>query len=132
MASFDLGHKINLAYSIVPAATTADTVGGAVDTKGYEAVCAFGLSQAVTTLDGDNNFKLTFKEGDTNVEADATAVPASRIVSNDGVLDGANKIIKASFTPSKRYVFIGLVETGAANAVVGTAVGLGNPISSLV
>jgi hypothetical protein len=42
MASFDLGNKLSLAYSIVPAATTANTVGGAVDTQGFEAVCAFG------------------------------------------------------------------------------------------
>lgn len=128
MASFDLGHKVNLAYSIVPAATTASTVGGAVDTAGYEAVCAFGLAQAATTLDGTNNFALTLKEGDTDTEGDATVVPASRIISNTGVLDAANKIIKATFTPTKRYVFVGLAETGAANAVVGTAVLLGDPV----
>lgn len=126
MASFDLGSKVNLAFSIVPAATTADTVGGAVDTAGYEAVCAFGIAQAVTTLNAGNNFKLTLKEGDTTTEANATVIPANRVVSNAGVLDGANKIIKATFKPSKRYVFVGLVEEGAANAVVGTAVLLGD------
>jgi hypothetical protein len=127
MASFDLGNKLSLAYSIVPAATTANTVGGAVDTQGFEAVCAFGLSQAITALDASNYFTLTLKEGDTDVEANATAVPASRIVSNTGRLNATNKIIKATFTPFKRYVFVGLAETGTANAVVGTAVALGNP-----
>jgi hypothetical protein len=47
-------------------------------------------------------------------------------VSNTGKLDATNKIIKATFTPMKRYVFIGLDETGTANAVVGTAVLLGD------
>jgi hypothetical protein len=125
MASFSLGQKVNLVYSIVPAATTANTAGAAVDTAGFEAVCAFGLSQAITALDATNFFELTIKEGDTTVEANATAVPAARIVSNAGKLDATNKIIKATFTPMKRYVFIGLAETGTANAVVGTAVLLG-------
>lgn len=127
MASFDLGNKVKLAYSIVPAATTADKVGGVVDTQGFESVCAFGLSQAITALDADNYFVMTFKEGDTVTEAEATAVPASRIVSNTGRLNAANTIIKATFTPFKRYVFVGLAETGTANAVVGTAVLLGDP-----
>jgi hypothetical protein len=61
MASFDLGNKLSLAYSIVPAATTANTVGGAVDTQGFEAVCAFGLSQAITALDAEQLLHVDFE-----------------------------------------------------------------------
>lgn len=126
MASFDLGSRVALSYSVNPAAATDDVLGTAVDTAGFEAVCAFGLSAGASALDASNYFTLTIKEGDTTVEANATAVPANRIISNSGRLDAANKVIKATFRPAKRYVFIGLAETGTADATVGSAVLLGD------
>jgi hypothetical protein len=125
MASFSLGQKLDLAFSITPLARDASTVGAAVDTAGYESVAAFGLSGA-GTLSETNNFALTFKEGDTTVEANATAIPAARVVEGATII-AANSVVKATITPMKRYVFVGLTRAAAADAVVATAVALGDP-----
>lgn len=124
MASFSLGQEVNLVYSLAPIARTASVVGVAVDTAGYESVAAFGISGA-GTLSADNRFALSFKEGDTTTEAAATAIPADRIVGGATIV-AANSIVKASVVPMKRYIFVGLVETGTADAIVGAAVLLGN------
>jgi hypothetical protein len=125
MASFSLGQKLNLAYSVTPLARDASVAGAAVDTEGYESVCAFGLSGA-GTLSEANNFALTFKEGDTTVEANATTIPAARVVQGATII-AANSVVKATITPMKRYVFVGLTRAASADAVVATAVALGDP-----
>jgi len=125
MASFSLGQKLDLAFSIAPLVREVSVVGAAVDTAGYESVAAFGLSGA-GTLSATNNFALTFKEGDTTVEANATAIPAARVVEGATII-AANAVVKATITPMKRYVFVGLTRAAAADAVVATAVALGDP-----
>jgi hypothetical protein len=117
MASFDLGSLLAAKPAIVPvAATTTNINSVAVDTSGFSAV-AFVSSVGSSNTNATINAVHHFYEGDTNVRAAATAVPASRIISNP-VLNASNATFIASVVPTKRYVFTELDPAATFTATV--------------
>jgi len=117
MASFDLGSLLGAKPAIVPATVTTSNVNSvAVDTSGFYSVAfvsSVGSSNTNATINAVNHFF----ESDTTAIADATRVPANRIVSNP-VLDASNATFIASVVPTKRYVFTELDPTATFTAPV--------------
>lgn len=112
MASFDLGSLLSSAAAIPAVRVTTSNVNSlAVDTSGYSAV-AFVSSVGAGNTNATINVALAFWESDDNTIGNATAVAASRIISNP-VLNEANATFIASVVPTKRYVFAELAPSAA-------------------
>jgi hypothetical protein len=128
MASFDFGsvsaYKF-ARYGVVGSNTNAST--GAIDTQGFEGVSivsAVGLSTLNTALDLSVSVEL-LEGNDTNV-SNATAVASNYIISNPDLVT-SNVTVKATFKPTKRYVFAKYVPTTNASANIATIGALGFP-----
>jgi hypothetical protein len=128
MASFDFGsisaYKF-ARYGVVGSNTNASTA--AIDTQGFEGVSivsAVGLSTLNTALDLSVSVEL-LEGNDTNV-SNATAVASNYIISNPDLVT-SNVTVKATFKPTKRYVFATYVPTTNASANIATIGALGFP-----
>jgi hypothetical protein len=128
MASFDFGsisaYKF-ARYGVVGSNTNASTP--AIDTQGFEGVAlvsAVGLStlNAAATLTVSVEL---LESNDTNI-SNATAVASKYIISNPD-LATSNVAVKATFKPTKRYVFATYVPTTNASANIATVGALGFP-----
>ena len=126
MALFDLGQQIKATPAIVPVSVTTTNVNSvAVDTSGYYAV-AFVSTVGTGNTNATINAVHHFYESDDNTRGNATAVSASRVITNP-VLNASNAAFTASVVPTKRYIFTELDPSAAFTSLVSVTAILGYP-----
>lgn len=126
MASFDFGsisaYRFGF-YGQVNAGTNANTA--AIDTQGFEGVAIVTSLGSANTTAANTNVSVTLLESDDNTNANATAIASNFIIENQDI-DSNVGTWKASFKPSKRYVFARVAST-ATNANIAIVGALGFP-----
>lgn len=135
---FDLANNIIPKLSLTPVARTASATGTIVDLKDYKAAAVLAVIGAVTTADANNYFTLTIEVGDDSGLSDAAEVGSYEVSKTQA---GATWDRKCNATGEadayhlvgfnaggKRYARVKWTETGTADAVLGAAFILGEPL----
>lgn len=136
---FDLANNIIQKLSLTAVDRTASATGTIVDLQAYKSAAVLAVIGAVTTADGSNYFTLTIEVGDDSGLSDAAAVSSyevsksqdgtawDRLVNATGEAD-AYKLVGFN-AGGKRYARVKWTETGTAQAVLGAAFILGEPLT---
>jgi len=128
MANFDFGSVSAYKFALDAAiASNTNANSAAIDTQGFEGVAVVSAVSA-STLNATTSLTvgLEFLEGDDTNISNASAVAASRIISNP-TLATSNTAYWASVAPTKRYLFAKYVPTTNATANVVCVGALGFP-----
>lgn len=136
MASKDLMNNITPKVAIAPVvvADGAAQVSGAVDTLGYDSV-TFIIALG-TLADADATWSVTVKEGETDIQANHTAVADIDLIGTEALAGftfaADNACRKIGYRGSKRYVSIEIddVVANAGNAPMCVVALLGHPLSA--